>query len=260
VSDDLTTAPYALGEVAAAVRERWHRKSEEAAWAHPTDWWHPAVDALAEAVADGRDATVPAELLGSARAEAGVGLPEAMDDLAALFRVVGVLAPPFPVLRAFTSGWADSGVAPVRTAACEDAMTGLATPSYLRTRLGEVYRAADVRHVSVADTNGLLVLDASVVTSDPWQRIARACILADCLREVFVAGQPLAVLGVGRVTALVTRDSELGPQLSRLRDLVDVRLVRAGLSRAARRPPRVWVEPLPADHEQALTLLAELER
>jgi hypothetical protein len=48
--------------------------------------------------------------------------------------------------------------------------------------------------------------------------------------------------------------------LARLRDLVEVRMVLAGLSRASRRPPRVWLEPLPADYDQALALLRELER
>ncbi len=254
------TVPFPLGGAAQQVRDRWQRRSAEAAWAHPTDWWDPAVDALVEAVADGRDPVVPAELLGRARAEAGVGLPESLDDLAALYRVVGVLVPPFPVLRAFTAGWADAGVAPVRTAACEDPLTGLATASYLRTRLGEIYRAAVADAALVTDTTALLVLDASVATADPWQRVARGCVLADCLREVFVGGEPLVVLGTGRVGAVVPRDEHLGGTVARLRDLVDVRLALAGLDRVSRRPPRVWVEPLPADFDQALALLTELAR
>ena len=121
---------FPLGGPASALRSRWQRRSAEASWAHPADWWDPAVDALAEAVADGRDATVPAEL---PRARPGPGgrraCTEALDDLAALYAVLGADAPPFEVIRSFTAGWADAGVDPVRTAGCEDAMTGLATPS-----------------------------------------------------------------------------------------------------------------------------------
>ena len=260
MGEDALATLFPLGGPASALRSGWQRLSAEASWAHPADWWDPAVDALAEAVADGRDATVPAELLGGVRAQAGVGLSEGLDDLAALYRVLGADAPPFPVMRAFSSGWADAGVDPIRTAGCEDAMTGLATPSYLRTRLGEVYRTAVNESVLVTDVVGLVILDASVMTPDPWQRLARVCVLADCLREEFAGGESLVVLGSGRVAALVPRGVELGPMLARLRDLVEVRMVLAGLSRASRRPPRVWLEPLPADYDQALALLRELER
>jgi hypothetical protein len=260
MADDALAVLFPLGGPASAIRSRWQRHSAEAYWAHPADWWDPAVDALAEAVADGRDATVPAELLGAVRAEAGVGLPEALDDLAALYSVVGEPEPPFEVVRAFTGGWADAGINPVRAASCQDAMTGLATSSYLRTRLAEVYRSAVAENVLVTDTMGIVVLDASVMTTDPWQRLARVCVLADCLRELFDGGESLVALGSGRVAALVPRGDDLGSVLARLKDLVDVRLVVAGLSRASRRPPRVWLEPLPADYDQALALLRELER
>ena len=260
MADDALAVLFPLGGPASAIRSEWQRHSAEAYWAHPADWWDPAVDALAETVADGRDATVPAELLGAVRAEAGVGLPEALDDLAALYTVVSDTVPPFEVVRAFTGGWADAGVNPVRTASCQDAMTGLATTSYLRTRLAEVYRSAVADNVLVTDTMGLVILDASVMTTDPWQRLARVCVLADCLRELFAGGESLVALGSGRVAALVPRGDDLNPMLTRLKDLVDVRLVVAGLSRASRRPPRVWLEPLPADYDQALALLRELER
>ena len=260
MSDDALAVLFPLSGPASAVRAQWQRRSAEFAWAHPADWWDPAVDALAETVASRPSATVPAELLGAVRGEAGVGLPEALDDLASLYSSVGLDAPPFEVVRSFTGGWADAGVATIRTAACEDAITGLATPSYLRTRLGEVYRTAVADNRLVTETTALLVLDASVMTPDPWQRLARVCVLADCLRELYAGGESLVALGSGRVGALVNRDEDLGPSLARLKDLVDVRLIVAGLSRASRRPPRVWLEPLPADYEQALALLRELER
>lgn len=260
MSDDVLEALFPLGGPASALRARWQRRSAAATWSHPTDWWDPAVDALAETLTEGRDASVPAELLGRVRAEACVGLNECLDDLSALFREFGLDEPPFEVTRAFMAGWADVGVVPLRTAGCEDAMTGLATPSYLRTRLGEVYRTAVLDNRLVTDIAGLVILDASVETADPWERLGRVSILADCLREHFVGGETLVVLGSGRVAALVDRTVDLGPILAELRDLVDVRLIMGGLSRASRRPPRVWLEPLPADYDQALALLRELER
>ena len=50
------------------------------------------------------------------------------------------------------------------------------------------------------------------------------------------------------------------PAVRRLRDAVEARVARAGLAAAVRRPPRVWVEGLPADHTSAVALLIELER
>jgi len=48
--------------------------------------------------------------------------------------------------------------------------------------------------VLVTDTMGIVVLDASVMTTDPWQRLARVCVLADCLRELFAGGESLVAL------------------------------------------------------------------
>ena len=33
-----------------ALRERWRQESVESVWLRPSDWYHPAVDALAEAL------------------------------------------------------------------------------------------------------------------------------------------------------------------------------------------------------------------
>ena len=52
-----------------------------------------------------------------------------------------------PLRRAVSLGWADRISAP--PASVEDPLTGLTTPEYLRVRLGELYRAADVSGDSV---------------------------------------------------------------------------------------------------------------
>lgn len=224
----------------------------------------PAVEALAEALAEevveSRGVEAAADRLGRQRADEGVGLGEALDDLTSLYLAAGVLQPPLRVVRALAEGWADAGVAPVRTAGCEDALTGLATPAYLRTRLRETYAAAERSGVPACDSYCLVVLDGTLSPVDPLQRMARGVVLAAALSETFHSGEPLAALSGGRVVALVPRDASLGPAVRRLRDAVEARVARAGLTAAVRRPPRVWVEGLPADHTSAVSLLIELER
>jgi hypothetical protein len=240
--------------------ERWRLGSLDAAWSRPSDWYDPAVDALVEAVAERRDAVPAADRLGRARAAVGVGLTEALDDLAALYLAAGASEPPLPVVRALAVAWVDAGVSPVRSRACEDPLTGLATASYLRLRMKETYARAARTHVPASLTHCLVVLDAQLAEAHPWQRMARACVLGAAMAEVFDGGDPLAALPGGRFVALARRDEELNPALARLRDVVEDRVGRAGLGVVVRRPPRIWVEGLPPDAQVALMMLDELER
>jgi hypothetical protein len=77
-------------------------------WRWPADWYHPAVDALAEAVLAGSDPCGAAGRLGEVRGRGSVGIAESIDDLACLFRSIGVLQPPLAVVRALCQGWADA--------------------------------------------------------------------------------------------------------------------------------------------------------
>jgi hypothetical protein len=240
--------------------ERWRVGSLDQAWARPSDWYDPAVDALVEAVAERRDASPAADRLGRARASVGVGLSEALDDLGALYVAAGIAEPPLIVVRSLAEGWADAGVSPIRSRACEDALTGLATAPYLRLRLKEHYARAARTHLPAGLTHCLVILDAQLAEAHPWQRMARACVLGAAMAEVFDGGDPLAALPGGRIVALARRDDELNPALARLRSVVEDRVVRAGLGEAVRRPPRIWVEGLPPDAQVALMLLDELER
>jgi hypothetical protein len=76
----------------AALCERWRQASLDAGWTFPSDWWAPAVEALAEAVCNQHDATAACVELGRARAHAAIGLDEALRDLAALAGLDGILA------------------------------------------------------------------------------------------------------------------------------------------------------------------------
>ena len=77
-----------------ALRARWHEESLGTVWLRPADWYHPAVDALAVAILGGGDVAERARELGHARGADGVGIAEALDDLACLFRVTCSGEPP----------------------------------------------------------------------------------------------------------------------------------------------------------------------
>lgn len=264
---------------AGALRRRWRAASLEAGWRFPGDWWVPAVDAVAEAVGDGRDAGPSCLRLGRARAEAGVGLDEAFADLAALHTVLGpggaggpqedgpargaeaVCEPEVPseLIRALALGWAEVACAPGGAGGCEDPMTGLVTVPYLRTRLGEVYREVERLGVPARGAAAFVVTDpgelvpAAGVPPD-LARLGRELTVAESVRRVFSGGETLCGLGPFRVVALVPRDPDLAARVTALRRLLADRLPPAA------RPARVWVEGLPPTVDAAYRLADEFGR
>jgi hypothetical protein len=263
---------------AGVLRRRWRSASLDAGWTVPGDWWVPAVDAVAEAVGDGRDATPSCARLGRARAEAGVGLDEALADLAALHTVLGPggaggpreegsargaeavpAAGPFGLVRALALGWAEVACAPAGAGGCEDPMTGLVTLPYLRTRLGEVYREAERLGVPASGAGAFVVTDpgelvpAAGVPPD-LARLGRELTVAESVRAVFSGGETLCGLGPSRVLALVARGPDLAARVAALRRLLADRLP------PVTRPARVWVEGLPATVDAAYRLADEFGR
>ena len=111
--------------------------------------------------------------LGRSRARAGVGIAETIDDLAALFGVL-VLSegqhwdPALRLVGAIAEGWAEESVSQFARGGCEDPLSGMATLPYLRTRLAEVYREAEQRGTSPAETHRLLVVGLPR-RPDPWR-------------------------------------------------------------------------------------------
>jgi hypothetical protein len=226
------------------VRERWRARSLQAGWSVPEDWWAPAVESVAEAaVTASRNMAGALHQLGRARGRAGVGIGETLDDLGALFAVLGWTDPPLPLVRAVAEGWVDSGLAGLGAETCEDPLTGLVTLSYLRSRLAELYRAAGAMGASVAGSHVLVMVDLAD-GSPPWRRLARAVVAAHDLRAVFDAGETLTLIGTGRAAALVAVRPELEPRIALLRTAL-----------ADDGPARVWIEPLPAAHDEAMVLL-----
>ncbi|MEV0613759.1 hypothetical protein AB0I81_10590 [Nonomuraea sp. NPDC050404] len=223
------------------VLSRWRGRSMAAGWSVAADWWAPEVETVAEAVRDGRDLPRACWALGAARAGAGVGICEGMNDLAELFAVVGAGGPPLAALRSFASGWAEQSFAPIGDLHCEDPLTGLVTAAYLRTRLAQLYRGT-------ARGTCLVAAEPSAPPEELPERLAAALNLATALRRAFPGDETLALLGPVRVGAMTRMDGRLAEKVARLRDSEILYGHR----------PRVRVRPLPRAYGQALALIRTL--
>jgi len=233
----------------ADLREAWSRESLKNGWARPGDWWVPEVDAVVAALAGGRDAVSACGRLGRARADAGVGARESLNDLYALYRQLPGGGPPLIAVRALVEAWTEATVAAIRTATCEDPLSGLASAAYLRTRLTEVYREAERDAAAVADRHVLLVVDLGE-TGGPagWEAMLFRLTLGDCLRSTFSGGETLASVGPRAVIGLVNRDQHLARRVETLRTRLGHLRELEGV--------RVWLERLPLSVHSALDLVA----
>jgi hypothetical protein len=263
---------WSFGRDPEQVRQTWRRESLVSGWSRPHDWWVPEVDVLAAAlsragtsfttgagrpsVADtaGRlGAAVPACAgLGQARAEAGVGLGEALDDLAALYRTLPAGAPPLPAVRAFVESWADVWLRVVADAGCVDPLTELASRGYLRARLTELYRAAEQTGEPVPDRYRLVVVTLNAPGRREgrpgWRLLLRRVAVAEALREAFPGGETLAAVAPDRAVAIVERRQP--DPVNRLRDVL---AGRPGIA-----PVRVGTAELPERVAGLAELLTEL--
>lgn len=213
------------------IRSLWQRAARIRGWRVPGDWWTPAVDDVIDSLAVGGVLVEPCARLGAARGEAGVGLPEAFDDLWSLFSVLGRI-PSAIVVRQFAESYAQSAPAAEIYTESVEPLTGLARTDYLRTRLGEVYAEAAA---AGADPNGRhgLVSVRSVEVPSGWDGIARRLSLGRILTTVFAAGETVADLGPAVVAVLTIHHvsavpSDL-PQTLRLATEADVTVRRLRL-------------------------------
>ncbi|MEU7786064.1 GGDEF domain-containing protein [Amycolatopsis sp. NPDC049159] len=255
-----------------ALRARWRTASLAAGWRFPSDWALPEVDAVCAAVmAKGRVEAAETALAGLARARAaaGAGLAETLADLAALHAVLdhvgdGFVSPdvdatPSRLLRTTALAWADVATDQLVHTEVTDPLTGLPSAAYLRTRLYEVYQAAAARERPAAEEHVLLVVSLDLSTVAGFPRLTGMILVADALRAVFDSGQSVASLGPSVVAALVPKDDRVGSHGVALRRALNERLsVDAQLADAGQ--PRVSAVRLPATHELACDLLAQLAR
>ena len=259
---------------AAQIRDEWRRRSLATGWRMPDDWDSEAVEevlaacrnrALARGEAGLAAAGAPvltaasAALtaacagLGRSRARAGVGIAETIDDLAALFAVLGEgegrpWDPPLRLVGAIAEGWAEESVSQFAHVGCEDPLSGLATLSYLRTRLAEVYREAEQGGNSPAETHRLLVVGLPR-RPDPWRRLALPILVGRDLRAAFPGGETLSLAKPGPAIALVPVRSDLPLRYARLR-----RNIQATFG------TQIRMTPLPGRLTEALRLVDELAR
>lgn len=243
-----------------ALLRKWESASIENVWLRPGDWYTPAAEAVVEALEAGLDTAPAAFRLGQARAAAGVGITESIDDMAVLFRAAGHAAAPIRSIRSLCAGWTDADAAPVQAPAMTDAESGLGTSEYLVQRLAEVYGAATRAGRRVSETHALVLVDVSVADNDPWQRMARNAAVGHALKDAYGEGHPMARLSDGVYAVLVERDQALGGGIASLRDHIADQAVTMRVGNLMRQPPRVWVESLPNAHAYVQDLLESMYR
>ena len=73
-------------------------------------------------------------------------------------------------------------------------------------------------------------------------------------------GRSRALGGVGAFALLLERDENLGDRVGALRAQVNQHARELRIIDLLRQPPRIWIEPLPETHAQALDLLQHLRR
>jgi len=257
MTSDVTSASPAM---TSQLLRAWETASISSVWLRPGDWYTPATEALVEALQAGSDTAPAARRLGQARALAGVGITESIDDMAVLFRAAGFESAPIRSIRALCEGWTERDAAPVSAPTMTDAESGLGTAEYLVQRLAEVYGAASRRGTHVSETHALVLVDVTVADSDPWQRIARNAAVGHALTDAYGDGHPMARLSDGIYAVLVDRDAALGGGLAALRDHIAARATELRVGNLMRQPPRVWVESLPDAHAYVQDLLESVYR
>jgi GGDEF domain-containing protein len=192
-------------------------------------------------------------------------------DLAALHAVVsdpastnGLVsadpdATPSGLLQVAALAWADESLGELTDARTTDALTGLATHAYLRTRLGEVYRQAQRDGRTAHDSHVLLVITLDLADVVGWSRVMAMVLVADVLREVFDGGESSAVLGPSVAVVLAEREPSFGQRALSAGWLINERL-HTDPDLCTNERPDLRVIGLPDTEQLACRLLGHLGR
>ena len=256
----MTSETHAPVSGASALLDRWERASLDSVWLRPGDWYTPAAEAVVEALEARLDTAPCAFRLGEARSAAGVGITEAIDDLAVLFRAAGYEAAPIRSIRSLCEGWTAGSTPTLDAPTMTDAESGLGTCEYLTHRLAEVYGQAARRGYCVNDTHALVMVDVSVDNTDPWQRMSRNAAIGSALCSAYGEGHPMARMGDGLYAVLVERGDALGAGIANLRQHISHHATALKANNLMRQPPRVWIESLPPSRQYAVDLVESLQR
>jgi GGDEF domain-containing protein len=116
---------------------------------------------------------------------------------------------------------AESTLLYLHSLSCEDPLTGLASLAHLRSRLGEIYREAELRGTSVPVTYALVVVEPLHRQGLPSvERELRLIDVAECLRIVFCGDDVLGRIGPRRAAAFVGRNPNLPDEVETVRSLI----------------------------------------
>lgn len=236
-----------------SLRAQWWDLASGTGWAAEAEWRSQAIDALCDALAEGRDFWPAAERLGYERAAAQIPLAEALADIDLLTTLLdGALAE--ALRRAVALGWsARTSTPPIGIV---DPLTGLASLGYLQVRIGEVYRAVDAGRLALEDVGLVLVRLESMQMG--LSRNLPMVLLAESLRGIFDAGESLALVSETTVAVLCRRDTELARRVELARHLAQ-RVIDAD-QQAGGAVVRAWIEPVPGTASLAHQLLESLGR
>jgi hypothetical protein len=214
-------------------------------------------EAVGERLAAGHDASTACAEVGRETARDGADLGEALDGLRSTYAHVLGGEPEFGAVRALCQAWSEETLGYLHQLSCEDPLTGLASLAHLRTRLSEIYRAAEQVDVPVSTSHALVVfeLPPSAVRTDgnTFDSVLRLVRLAECARMAFPGGQSIAQASQGRLVLVTPRGDLLARRVGLLRDLVGDLDPETGRA-------RVWIEGLPPSDAGAGRLLDEITR
>ena len=226
---------------------------------------------LADALVHRGDLEACAIEVGRDQATDGVPLDQIFDDLEKTCLAVGAGPPSYDVVRALSLAWNEVSLQYLHGLSCEDPLTGLASLPHLRSRIDELYRAAERGGDYPSSDYALVIVElgarasagrrsptgsAAESVSARFSTVLRMAEVAEALRTVFSGGETLGRIAGHRVAALVPRDAALGASVEALRQL----LVSWAGGDTVREAPRVWIESLPSGGELTSALLDELAR
>lgn len=238
------------------LRRNWYRASVNSSWSETCEWWTSAVDAVTDALTDGKpDARAACEALGRQRAEAGVFLDEARADIRMAAQVAGLNpAATAELVDGLTIGWVEHAMDGFFAAPCMDPLTELASVPYLLTRLDEIRADARVRGELVELTHTFTVVKTAP-TADAVERETHMITVQIALRTAFPGGITLARIGPNCAVALVpsTDTGALSESLAVLQAEIDAAITEGRLPRT-----RTWLERLPHERSAMPALLREL--
>ncbi len=209
--------------------------------------------AIEEALNSGQtNIAAVAREVGARAAAFGSPLQEVFDDLERMYSDRGQPLG-YDVVKAISVGWSEATLVHQHQISCEDPLTMLSSAAHLRSRLNDVYRAAQRAGVRAGDHYELVVVDLPVTSTNALAVSLALLETADAMRTVYSGDETIAKLSTHRAAALVEKSRTDRLSLELLHVLI--RRIQTGDGE-----PRLWLESLPRRAEGIGWLLAEMAR